>query len=287
MKIIHKFARIENDTKLGDRQIRLVASDATPDREGDIVEPSGGDMSGYNGVVLAQHNPENPIGLATPKLVNNRIEALIDFAPAGVSAKADEYCGLAKAGIISSASIGFRGTTFEPLRGGGRHFTKWNLLEISLVSVPANPSAQVVERSTRFSSLTERSHPAPDGPVDYPVKTALDAWLKIEYPDLSWRAAYAEHCTELDCLTGADRKDYIKRWRINRRAWEELQIDRAVEKRLRDMQTPEETEAERRNVIERLAPPAQPFRWDPSADGATNMYQKRIYDLSSKSWVSR
>ena len=146
---IRKGAWIVKDASLGARQIRIVVSDATPDRVGDVMEPGGCDWSEYrsNPIVLAQHDPTSPIGTAQLKMRNGRIEALVDFAPAGISAKADEYCGLAKAGIINAASVGFDAVEKEPLRGGGWRYTRWKLLEISLVSVPANPAATTIERS--------------------------------------------------------------------------------------------------------------------------------------------
>src|SRR3984885_5980701 len=77
----------------------------------------------------------------------NRLEAVINFAPKGVSEIADETCALAKAGVLNAVSIGFRPLKSEPLRTGGQKFTKWELLELSIVSVPANPSALVVQRA--------------------------------------------------------------------------------------------------------------------------------------------
>jgi hypothetical protein len=68
------------------------------------------------------------------------------FAPEGVSELADEYCRLAKAGIIRAVSVGFIPVEYEPRRGGGYLFKRWDLLELSLVSVPANPNALVIER---------------------------------------------------------------------------------------------------------------------------------------------
>jgi phage head maturation protease len=60
---------------------------------------------------------------------------------------ADEYCALAKSGVIKAVSVGFIPIVREPLRDGSFRFTKWELLELSLVSVPANPNALVIERS--------------------------------------------------------------------------------------------------------------------------------------------
>ena len=134
---------------LGDRQIRVVASDATVDRVGDVLDPVGCDISNYlkNPVVLAQHDPAAPIGRASISISPASVTATITFAPVGASAKADEYCALAKAGVLSAVSVGFHIIEAEPIGRGGLLIRKWELQEISLVAVPCNPSALVVERS--------------------------------------------------------------------------------------------------------------------------------------------
>jgi phage head maturation protease len=97
--------------------------------------------------MLAQHDPEQPIGRwPMIEVKNGRLEALGEFAPEGVSELADEYCALTKSGVIKAVSVGFIPISYEPLRAG-RRYTKWELLELSLVSVPANPNALVIERS--------------------------------------------------------------------------------------------------------------------------------------------
>jgi HK97 family phage prohead protease len=134
---------------VGERQIRVIASDATPDRMGDILEPGGCQLDDFrrNPIMLAQHDANQPIGSWPSIQVNGgRLEALGEFAPEGVSELADEYCRLAKAGILRAVSVGFMPISYEPLRGGGLRFTKWDLVELSLVSVPANPNALVIER---------------------------------------------------------------------------------------------------------------------------------------------
>jgi HK97 family phage prohead protease len=134
---------------VGERQIRVIASDATPDRMGDVLEPGGCQLDDFrrNPIMLAQHDSNQPIGSWPSIQVNGgRLEALGEFAPEGVSELADEYCRLAKAGILRAVSVGFMPISYEPLRGGGLRFTKWDLVELSLVSVPANPNALVIER---------------------------------------------------------------------------------------------------------------------------------------------
>jgi HK97 family phage prohead protease len=137
------------DSKVGERQIRVVASTPTPDRVKDVMVAEGCDLTEYraNPIVLANHNPACPIGTADVEIKNGRVEATITFAPAGASAKADEYCALAKAGVLNAVSVGFETLDAEPIRGGGERVKSWSLLELSLVSVPANPEAVVTARS--------------------------------------------------------------------------------------------------------------------------------------------
>ena len=134
---------------LGERQILVIASDPTLDRTKDVMKPEGVVLDNYreNPIVLASHDPRSPIGTAAVAVKNNRVEALIDFAPKGVSVKADEYCGLAKAGVLRAVSVGFDPIDFEPNKSGGYDFNKWELMELSLVSVPANPGARIIARS--------------------------------------------------------------------------------------------------------------------------------------------
>src|SRR5258708_7871723 len=140
---------IVKDDSLGERQIRVILSTATPDRVKDVMEPSGCDLTNYrrNPIVLADHNTKAPIGSAEVFILADRVEEIITFAPKGISAKADEYCGLAKAGILNTVIPGFSELEVKPLPGGGVHIIRWELLESSLVAVPAQPDAVVIGRS--------------------------------------------------------------------------------------------------------------------------------------------
>lgn len=150
MSLKHKFlpGAVVDDKTLGDRQIRVVVSTPSPDRVKDVMEPRGVDLTAYksNPIVLADHNREAPIGTALIDVKSDRVEAVITFAPAGASAKADEYCALAKGGVLNTVSPGFIELEVDPIKGGGYHIKRWELLELSLVSVPCNPEATVIER---------------------------------------------------------------------------------------------------------------------------------------------
>ena len=141
-------------TSLGENEVEVIISTSALARDGHILESSGCDLSNYknNPIVLWQHNPDIPVGRANDlSVASNEIRARITFAPAGISPKADEVRGLVKNGIVSGVSVGFDVIESEPLDPkqprGGQRFTKWELLECSFCSVPADPGAAVTSRS--------------------------------------------------------------------------------------------------------------------------------------------
>jgi len=139
---------------LGENEVEVIISTSALARDGHILEPSGCDLSNYqaNPIVLWQHNPDAPVGRAADLVVDGgKIRARITFAPIGISPKADEVRGLVKNGIVSGVSVGFDVIDAEPLDPkqprGGQRFTKWELLECSFCSVPADPGAAVTARA--------------------------------------------------------------------------------------------------------------------------------------------
>jgi HK97 family phage prohead protease len=125
----------------GARIVRGWASTDELDRVGDVVEPLGMKVR-LPIPLLWQHDHSRPIGTISVADVRKDgvwIEArLVD----GI-ALADEAAKLVDARAIDAFSIGFRGLKFEPLPTGGLRFTAWELLEVSLVSIPANPGARI------------------------------------------------------------------------------------------------------------------------------------------------
>ncbi len=145
------------------RIVRFVASDETPDRVGDVIEVAGWNLTNYkaNPVVLWGHDSSNtpPIG----RSVNVRrgvgpsgapaLLASIEFAPAEAHEFADSVYQLTKAGYLNAVSVGFQPRATKELTkkerqelgmpSYGLFYTSADLLEISVVSVPANPSALV------------------------------------------------------------------------------------------------------------------------------------------------
>jgi HK97 family phage prohead protease len=139
--------------------------------------------------VLWNHDPQQPIARAIEiGVVDGRLQALVQFPPEGVSAKADEVYGLVKAGVVNATSVGFMPMDSEPMDKGqpykGQRFIKSELMEFSFVSVPANRGATVVARRA----------PEPDG-VARVVKGLREVgW----FADLLQQIAALEECVEYE-----------------------------------------------------------------------------------------
>jgi HK97 family phage prohead protease len=136
---------------LSPRQVRVIASDGSIDRMGDILEPRGAELDAFrkNPIVLGQHDAAMPIARCSSIGVDGgAVVAVIDFPPLGINERSDEYLALIKAGVLSAVSVGFLPIEREAIRStGGWRYTAWELLELSCVSVPANENALVIERA--------------------------------------------------------------------------------------------------------------------------------------------
>jgi HK97 family phage prohead protease/HK97 family phage major capsid protein len=141
--------------------LSYVLSDGTVDRYGDVIEPAGWQLDGFRGnpIALFNHRPDAPIG----KWRNIRVEddrLLADFEPAakGTSQRVDEILSLIEQDILRATSVGFLGIDSEPLDpkrpGAGTRYTRQELLETSIVSVPANPAALQIAKSLGISDDT-------------------------------------------------------------------------------------------------------------------------------------
>ena len=139
---------------VGERQIRVIVSTGDVDRAGDIIDPNGIDFTAYrkNPVVLYQHDHDEPIARCTDiGVVDGRVEALVQFPDQGAAEKSDEVYNLIKAGVLNAISIGFiplESISLDPKDSWGpKRYTKCECIEFSVVSVPCNSNALIVERT--------------------------------------------------------------------------------------------------------------------------------------------
>jgi HK97 family phage prohead protease len=121
------------------------------DRTGDVVRASGALINNYmaNPVVLLSHDYSGlPVAknLELSLMPNHGIKAMFQFPPRGLSARADEVHNLWGAEFMNTTSIGFipKKTAQRKNDKGeviGMEYLEWELLEFSIVSVPANAMA--------------------------------------------------------------------------------------------------------------------------------------------------
>jgi HK97 family phage prohead protease len=140
------------------RTIRFIASDETVDRYGDVVSVKGWSLANYrqNPIFLWGHDYDEPIGRVMEVGVEDgRLMATARLADEGTSPFIDRLWKSIKQKFINAVSVGFMVHSekdYEQILDEDEHFTGFHflrqeLLEISLVAVPANPSALLVGRS--------------------------------------------------------------------------------------------------------------------------------------------
>jgi phage head maturation protease len=156
----------------GSRAVRFIASDESVDRYGDIIRVAGWDVAAFkaNPVLLFGHKSSAlPVGKVSDIIVDTKARQLIadaEFMPEGMSEFADEVWRAVDGGFLNASSVGFLPTVSpNPIwknddpEGGiltGFEFVGQELLELSVVPVPANPQALAVAKALSISAATQR-----------------------------------------------------------------------------------------------------------------------------------
>lgn len=120
-----------------------MASTSDVDRVGDVIVPDAwtkGGLDNYtkNPIILFNHNYNNPIGKGTEfKVTDKGLEITAEIS------KADpRVATLVEQGILKTFSVGFRVKDADYMEEtGGLKITDAELIEVSIVSIPANQSA--------------------------------------------------------------------------------------------------------------------------------------------------
>jgi HK97 family phage prohead protease len=143
--------------------LEFVMSDDSVDRMGDVIEADGWLLDNFrkNPIALFGHDARFPIGKWSEVVVrgNQLIGRLALMDP--VSDRMREVHAAVDAGVLRAVSVGFHPTpgSYEPIEGskvGGLRFTEQELVECSLVSVPANPNALALAKALGISPQGQR-----------------------------------------------------------------------------------------------------------------------------------
>lgn len=139
------------------RVATFVFSDNSVDRYGDTIDARGWVLDKFlaNPVALFGHDSgtvENVIGKArNVRVEGQRLIGEIEFMEASVNPTAETVYQMVKAGYLNAVSVGFAPIEWslakDKSRPQGVDFKKQELLEISIVPIPANPSALVQARA--------------------------------------------------------------------------------------------------------------------------------------------
>ena len=168
------------------RVITGIATDASTDSYGDIVEPGGAEYK-LPIPLLWMHDSKQPIGeVFAAKKTSAGIEIKARIAevdePGKLKDRVDEAWQTMKAGLVKGLSIGFRSLeeTYNKTTQGF-HFLRWKWVELSAVTIPANTNASI--QTIRAASGAPPAQPAGVSASTRVVSTRRDKPMKKSYAD--------------------------------------------------------------------------------------------------------
>lgn len=165
--MIYRNFKIDKESPKGSIKkdaITFVASTDTPDRYGDVVGQNW-DLKAYerNPVILYGHNSTAlPIGKGKAYVQNDRLMIDVEFDQNDEDAKKIE--SKVRGGFINAVSVGFQpleAVLRSKLPDGhkykgskGYYFSKSELLEVSIVTIPANNEATLYAKNYRSRTVS-------------------------------------------------------------------------------------------------------------------------------------
>lgn len=146
------------------RSLDFTISSAAVDRYGDTIAADGWKLTNFrkNPVVLWMHdNTMLPVAKASNvRVEDGKLKARAEFTPAEMVRYNDIVFDMLKAGFLSATSVGFVPLKYnfvdDPARRFGIDFLEQELLEFSIVTVPANPEALIEGRSIPIAVPVEQ-----------------------------------------------------------------------------------------------------------------------------------
>jgi HK97 family phage prohead protease len=167
---LSRFALIQRDAGGVPGDVSFIASTCQPDRYGDTIDQTGWVTDAYeeNPVLLWAHSYETPPVGKVGALVKGKDDLRckgIEWTPDDVHEFGAQVGRMVKAGFLNTVSVGFLPLQWEERRDPetgsflGYHFRRQELLEVSVVPVPANPGALVQSRAfaSTLRSWAERN----------------------------------------------------------------------------------------------------------------------------------
>ena len=211
----------------------FVMSDSHVDRMGDVIEADGWDLKHFKShpIALFNHDPNQVIGTwSEVRIEGKQLRGRLDLAEAGTSDLVDTVRALHEQGILRAVSVGFRPIDKKKLTKdadeyfGPFRFTKSELLECSLVAIPANPRALNAVKSLALAGdtlaevfrktaepVTRQPNAKPGAPFLSPKGKAMNLSQQIESTQNqinTWRDQLAaiwnkeDRSTDEETLTG-------------------------------------------------------------------------------------
>jgi HK97 family phage major capsid protein/HK97 family phage prohead protease len=186
------------------RQITGMATTPTPDRLEDVVEPDGAQFK-LPLALLWQHDSNQPIGHVTNVNASKAgIEIVAKIAsiaePGRLKDRLDEAWQSMKSGLVSGLSIGFKAIKTEPIKeSSGIRFLKWDWLELSAVTIPANSEATITTiRSIDTAQRAALGQQTPNSVVVNPPGASGQTQSKPPKEARKMAKTIAERITELE-----------------------------------------------------------------------------------------
>jgi HK97 family phage major capsid protein/HK97 family phage prohead protease len=227
--------------------IKGMASTPRVDRVGDIVVPTGARYALPNKLLLG-HDSSEPVGnvVAAKKTKNGiEFEARIPkiSEPGLVKDRVDQAIHELKYDLIGAVSIGFKAEKdgIEYIDDGGLQFNDWEWLELSLVTIPANPDARITSFKSFDDELRaalgakqtavarrEKSSPGASGQMAVSIRSKKVATIKESIKDFeSSRAAKVAELEGIQqkALGEGRTKDAAEKEKFDALAQEIKQID--------------------------------------------------------------
>lgn len=178
-------------TATEDGKYRFLISDESKDRYGTVIKANGWELDNYNrnAIVAYNHytggfNPDNIIGKSRVWVEGDKLWGEVELEPG--NPVAEKVKRRLEFGTLRAASVGFNPLEWsdgDVTRGeerGTLYFRKHELLEWSIVDVPANPNAELQRNFTEFVRMAkEELAPVGDniGDKDAPANSGPDEFI--------------------------------------------------------------------------------------------------------------